>query len=221
MLRLFIVVFTLITIIGCDKSKLSDKEKYQIYGVVFDNSVGEKSEWRKKAKGSLRWIQNSISTKEDSFRQRNLLHWLDSINRVIDTSNLYVLLEDTLVKLYSDGGPMESIVQQNKVLKNDTSFVSLFKTLLSNDKSIEVIDKSKIKSSNKYNLVNKEFIPRDEFTEVGILSVSKISVNGEKNKACVYTSLICGEMCGHGRVFFLEKKAGKWLVSYHVEIWVS
>ena len=222
MLKLFIISFIFLTIVGCNKSKSSDDKNYQIYNVVFDKSVGKPIMWRKKAKGSLLWFSNSIKTREDSLKNNNLLKWIDSTNKVIDTANLYVLIEDTIISKMSIDLPFEMTFQNNQLLKKDTIFISILKSLFINDNNnIEVIDKSKIKPKENYRLVDNHYNSRNEFKEVGTLSFSKISYNNSEDKACVYTSLICGQLCGHGRIFFLEKIKGHWIILDYNELWIS
>jgi len=221
MLKLFILSFVFLVIVGCNQSKNSGNENYQLYNVVFDKSIGNPGMWRKKAKGSLLWLTNSIKTREDSLKNNNLLKWIDSTNKVIDTANLYVLIEDTLISKIPIDAPFEMTFQNNQLLQKDTTFIPILKSLFRSDNNIEIIDKSKIKPKENYKLVNTKYNSRNEFKEVGTLSFSKISYNNSKDKACVYASLICGQLCGHGRIFFLEKIKGHWIILDYNELWIS
>jgi hypothetical protein len=221
MCRLFIPAFIFFILIGCDNTNQFESEKYQIYNIVFDKSIGKPSRWRKKAKGSLLWLSNSIKTREDSLKNAELLRWIDSTNKVIDTANLYILLEDTVISKMNSELPFEMTFQNNKLLKKDTAFISILKSLFRKNNKIEVIDKSKIRPSEKYKLVDKLYKTRNEFKEVGIVSFSKISFNNSKDKACVYVSLVCGQLCGDGKVYFLEKKEGKWNILDYEGLWIS
>jgi hypothetical protein len=115
---------------------------------------------------------------------------------------LYVLIEETLISKITIDLPFEMTFQNNQLLKKDTTFIFIVKSLLRSDNNIEVIDKSKIKPKENYKLVNNQFDSRNEFKEVGTLSFSKICYNNSKGKECVYTLLMCGQLYGHGRIFF-------------------
>jgi hypothetical protein len=130
-------------LIGCNNTNQFENEKYQIYNIVFDKSIGKPSKWKKKAKGSLLWLSNSIKKREDSLKCTELLRWIDSTNKVIDTANLYILLEDTVISKMNSELPFEMTFQNNKLLKEDTAFISILKSLFRKNNKIEVIDKSK------------------------------------------------------------------------------
>ncbi len=221
MCRLFISAFIFFILIGCDNTNRFENEKYQIYNIVFDKSVGKPSKWRKKAKGSLLWLSRPIKTRADSLKNTELLRWIDSTSKVIDTANLYVLLEDTVILKMGSELSFKMIFQNNKLLKEDTTFVSILKSLFRKSNKIEVIHKSKIRPSENYKIVDKLCKTQNEFKEVGIVSFSRISFNNSKDKACVYVSLVCGQLCGDGKVYFLEKKEEKWNILDYVGLWIS
>lgn len=220
MTRIFLIALSFLVAAGCDNSNLSDTEKYEIYNTIFDKSIGKMNMWRKKEKGSLLWLTNSVKTKADSLKYSKLLMWIDSVNNVIDTANFYVIMEDTLISNLSNFNQWVTF-QNNDLLKKDTTFNAIFKSLLVTKNSIATIDKSKIKPQDNYLLVDKKYNYKSEFKEVGTLSFSTISYNNQKDKACVYASLHCGELCGHGRIFFLEKTKEKWTIIDYIEVWTS
>jgi hypothetical protein len=221
MLRLSIIIILFLSLVGCKTDNISNVDKYEIYSAVFDRIIGKEDKWRKKAKGSLLWLSASLKTKSDSLKNRELLKWLDSTNRVIDTAKLYVILDDTLIPQLPLEASFEMTFRNNKVIEKDTTFISVLKGLYKRKKSIETIDRSKIRSQYNYKIIGRPYSPRDEFKEVGILSISVISLNKENNIACVYTSLTCGSLCGYGRVFFLKKKIRQWVVLGHENLWIS
>lgn len=221
MIRKFLIALSFLVVAGCNDLNLSDTEKYEIYSTVFDRSVGKVNMWRKKEKGSLLRLTNSVKTKADSLKYPKLLLWIDSVNKIIDTANFYVIVEDTLISNLANFNQWVAF-QNNDLLKKDTIFNTIFKSLfVSTKNSIATIDKAKIKPQDNYLLVDKKYNYKSEFKEVGTLLFSIIFYNNQKDKACVYASLHCGELCGHGQIFFLEKKKGKWAIIDYIEVWTS
>ena len=47
----------------------------------------------------------------------------------------------------------------------------------------------------------------------GLLALSRVGFNQERNQALVYVNLSCGSLCGEGTWILLEKKAGVWAIS--------
>lgn len=220
-IRKYGLTFLFLSLLGCNRETSSNLDHYEIYNVVIDEIIGKEDKWRRKAKGSLFWLNASLKTKEDSSKNVKLINWLDSTNKVIDTAKFYLIMSDKLIPSLHFDAASAFAFENNSVIEKDSSFTSVLKGLYKSSKSIVTLDRSKIRSQGKYKIVDKQYSPRDEFKEIGILSLSRISFDSENSKACVYTSFTCGSLCGYGRIFFLEKANGKWFILGFKDLWIS
>jgi hypothetical protein len=55
----------------------------------------------------------------------------------------------------------------------------------------------------------------------GLLTLSEIIFNKQRNRALVSYSFVCGELCGYGNVLVLTKVGEKWKIHKTCESWVS
>jgi hypothetical protein len=55
----------------------------------------------------------------------------------------------------------------------------------------------------------------------GILTISRVGFNPDKNKAVVYIQNVASLMVASGKLFFLTKKNGSWEVQTEKMIWFS
>ncbi len=55
----------------------------------------------------------------------------------------------------------------------------------------------------------------------GIIIVSRIGFNRERDQAVVYSGMSCGELCGQGEFAWLLKRNGVWTVENSNVVWIS
>lgn len=55
----------------------------------------------------------------------------------------------------------------------------------------------------------------------GIISVSRVGFNKEKNQAVVYVGLQSDYLAGRGVIFLLEKKDNSWQIKKQTLLWIS
>ena len=67
----------------------------------------------------------------------------------------------------------------------------------------------------------KEFQVTDYNTEIGIIELSKIFLNKEKNEGALSCSYQCGEPCGKGYVFHIKKIENHWKIIDFEILWLS
>jgi hypothetical protein len=55
----------------------------------------------------------------------------------------------------------------------------------------------------------------------GIVIVSRIGYNRERDQAVVYSGMSCGELCGQGEFAWLVKRNGVWVLEDSNVVWIS
>ena len=74
----------------------------------------------------------------------------------------------------------------------------------------------------KTDSIHIQFIKRDENPKYAVgdrISLSSVILIGRR--AIVETEHYCGDLCGHGSIYFLEKKRGKWVIVSILPTWIS
>lgn len=205
------------------------RDNEQITKLVFYASVEPNSIYKKLL---LDFNQVNVKTLRFLFKNKNErikyakqqeAH-LDSLKKLLDTGRAYVLITDTLV-------PMERNYFQQKLIEvniakkrtsADTSLFAWWKKIALYTKSDEFYLKNlKFRYMYHYLYESKRKTIKGNALIAGIFSMSPIYYNKNKDKAFVYTSFICGSLCGDGKDFYLEKKNGRWFIFVKIRAWVS
>ena len=98
----------------------------------------------------------------------------------------------------------------------DNLFVEFENLKINISSAIKLVKKKNnkpIRSYTKIKLKNNKSKP--------ITYISFPLISNDNKKAVVYSSYICGTLCGNGGVFFLEKTNGKWEIIKYKERWIS
>lgn len=204
-----------------------DKDAIDVYNLALEKTIGSDTTWRYHLKIPPPFLfQPSQIYKVDRDEHLRLLKWRDSIKSVLDTAELFVIINrkiDTLsssdIKRISETLNSENNLQHK--MKGDTSFNA---TLLILKNKNTLFDSIKIKDfTTKFNfkIYSDKNFPDDKLRKIGSISFSRVAFNLAKNRAVVYTSFICGGLCGSGQILFFEKLNGKWEYLKTWEMWVS
>ena len=151
----------------------------------------------------------------------------DSLKLIMDTIQLFVVVNHQIDTLHSSDVQdiMETITSNKNNLeykmKGDTSFNETLKELCNNKLSFDTIDVTNLKTQFNYRIYSDRVFPDDKYRQIGAVSFSKVAFSNNKSKAAVYTSFVCGRLCGTGQILFFEKVNGKWKYIRTWEMWVS
>jgi hypothetical protein len=225
-----IITFLTIFIISCgnlvDRPKI-DQDSKDILNLAFDNSVGADSIWRYNFK--IPPVNPSLlyGKKISSLENKKFLRWQDSLKCILDTLELFMVIHhkiDTLTT--ADIFDIIETITSNKKnitdnLNGDTSFNEALKELCNNKLVFDTLETEKFITRFNYKIYSDRLFPDDKFKQVGTVSFSKVGFSSKKDKAVIYTSFMCGRLCGNGRIFFYEKIMGKWRYIRTWERWVS
>ena len=163
----------------------------------------------------------------DKLERLSFQKWQDSMRAILDTTELFVVINHKIDTLYNSA--ITEIIQTittNKSnldykMNGDTSFNESLRELCNNKLSYNTIDVLKLKTQYNYKIYSDRSYPKIELNQTGILSFSKIAFSNKKDKAAIYTSFMCGRLCGKGQILFYEKANGSWKYIRTWEMWVS
>lgn len=196
-----------------------------ILSLVFDTLVGSKSHWIEQ----LLPVQVPINpnTIDDAPLQQKWDNEIDSIRNRLDTSRFHLFIsENTRIPDHHLFDLINVIYSNENFNKNfygpDSSYSDLLQELR-NKKSLDTIKTTDVKSQYGYILhsLNSRNDQPTNTVIIGNVSFSRLVLNEEKDKACLYAELVCGTLCGYGNIYFLAKKNGIWEVTFKRNLWVS
>ncbi len=55
----------------------------------------------------------------------------------------------------------------------------------------------------------------------GFVGLSRVAIDQQKGRALVFVKDHCGDVCGSGDWYLLERQEGKWRITRRVNVWVS
>lgn len=229
---IFFSIFILLIFSCSGKSEIVENEieinieDKEVYNIVFNDIIGHDSISRN-ILNFYNDIQIEIesnfypsSRKEYEESGKNELSKAD-----VDSAQLYVSVFNKLINLKEEHDISNIISNENfksNFTEVDTTYIPLLKEL-NNSIGITTFDVSQLNTNFNYRIISNtsEFKEDKNNLSIGQISFSKIVYNQSKNKACVYTQLVCGGECGGGYIIVLNKLKNKWIISGRKNLWVS
>jgi len=218
------------TIYSCqtsvDRNKL-DRDSQEIYNLALDNTTGSDTIVRYHLRIPPLPPRLPNADKYDSDERLQFNKWQESLKKILDTAELFVVVNHKIDTL--SNSHIESIRETISTNKNnpqykmngDTSFNEAVRELCNNRLPFDTIDATKLRTKFNYRICTVRTFPQDKVRQIGTVSFSKIAFSNNKSKAAVYTSFICGNLCGSGQILFFEKVNGVWKYIRTWDMWVS
>lgn len=227
--KLLITILTL-SIFSCnisvDRNEL-DQDSQEIYNLSLDITTGSDTIVRYHLRIPPLPPQLPNADKYDSVERMQFTKWQDSLKKILDTAELFVVVNhkiDTLSN--SDIASIQETLSSNKnnleyKMSGDTSFNEAIRELCNNKLTFDTIDATKLRTQFKYKIYTDREFPKDKVRQIGTVSFSKVAYSSDRKKSAVYTSFICGGLCGSGQIIFFEKLNGVWKYIKSWDMWVS
>jgi hypothetical protein len=227
--KLLVIILTLF-IFSChtsvDRNEL-DQDSQEIYNLSLDITTGSDTIVRYHLRIPPLPPQLPNADKYDSLERMQFIKWQDSLKQILDTAELFVIVNhkiDTLSN--SDITSIQETLSANKnnleyKISGDTSFNEAIKELCNNKLTFDTIDATKLRTQFKYKIYTDREFPKDKVRQIGTVRFSKVAYSSDRKKSVVYTSLICGGLCGSGQILFFEKLNGVWKYIKSWDMWVS
>lgn len=208
-----------------DINKL-DQDSQEIYNLSLDNTTGSDTIVRYHLRipptPSQLYGEKVGKLETVKYQKRR-----DSLKLMLDTIKLFVVVDHKIDTLYSsDVHNIIETITSNKnnldyKMNGDTSFNETLRELCTNKLSFDTIDVTKLKTQFNYEIYSDRVFPNDKYRQIGTVRFSKVAFSNNKNRAAVYTSFMCGRLCGAGQILFFEKVNGNWKYIRTWEMWVS
>ncbi len=203
-----------------DKQML-DQDTQEIYNLALDHTTGSDTIFR------YHWKIPPMMPQLPNADKIVFLKWQDSLKTILDTAELFVIANHKIETLTtSDIANILETITSNKSnldykMDGDTSFNEALRELCNNKLSFDTIDITKLKTRFNFKIYSDRYFPDDDVRRIGEVRFSKIAFSNQRNKAAIYTSFICGRLCGTGQILFFEKLNGIWKYVRTWEMWVS
>lgn len=204
---------------------LNSTNKNEIVNIAFDARVGSDTFWRKELMPIL-FRPPGRHTKKDDIEYKLYEIRNDSIAKVIDSSQLYIFIKDSLIKFPEKNESIQSIINiyafSVEFPNVDTVFRSLLIKLVDSTDS-KPFDISILKNKYQYSIdYNKnEYKYPSTIIAIGRVRISSIAFNNNETMACIYSEINCGSECGGGSILFLKMIDGSWEIVGEKLLWVS
>jgi len=222
-----LIIISILLIISCktplDKLKLN-KDIQEIYNLALENTTGSDTIVRY----DLRLPPEPPNNDEILSLEKKLLKKSqDSLKQILIDAELFVVVNHKLEILSSSdiADIREMVTSKKNILTNqlngDTSFNEAIKELCNNNLISDSIETTKLRTKFNYKIYTDKAFPRDKIRHIGSVRFSKVGFSRNKNKAAVYTSFICGGLCGSGQILFFENVNKKWKHVKTWDLWIS
>jgi hypothetical protein len=140
-----------------------------------------------------------------------------------DTQNIVLAINDSLFA-YQDNN-LEYI---KRSLPSENYLEALNSIVNINKKSVS-IDLIDFKNTGKYKLRFLSLFPKGfdiwkedyDFVFGGVMHISRIYLNSNKDYGIFYCSFSCGGECGHGDIICIKRENNKWTIEKTIVIWIS
>jgi hypothetical protein len=179
-------------------------------------------------------VSGELLTKDQTAVYRAVLQ--DILTDSKDTLNLANTTELFKQPAFPFNGACPKTFQPRVALGSASAVHHFDQSLVLNLKIVlvdSVLQEAKIKNGDpailmKRVIEDRQDVPQkqiDDATERavknGLLMLSEIVFNKNRNRALVSYSFVCGELCGYGNVLVLRKVGEKWKIHKTCEGWVS
>jgi len=212
---------------GRNVHKASASDEGEITTLVFDASVYPDTTYKKMVlvlDSARIKFGFSIAIKPSATIQEESKHELDSLRKKLDTATIYVLLADSLLDVQTNSLSSEFLNKTRTKRDIDTdSIFNIWRKEIIIDQKSDQFDFAILSSKYHYKFkLKSKFHQSNGGTFIaGAFSMSPIFFNKKKDKAFVYSTFVCGGLCGGGQDIYLAKLKGKWEIVRKVSDWVS
>lgn len=219
----FICFLLILFIVSCqnkDNNVVSDTDEREILNLTLDKVIGSDTIWRYHLKLPPPPIPViAFTDKIDSIEYLKSIRRRDSAQKILDTATLFVVVykqNNYLAESY-----INNIKNQITNSKKDTAFNQALQQLCNQNLNNDTINIAILRPKSNFKIFNDSIAPDDRLRRIGSLRFSKIAFNETKDKACIYTSFSCGDLCGNSDIHFFIKENGKWIFVKTWELSVS
>lgn len=228
MRKYFIIMILLVGVQSC-KTDSADKYEMEVLSEIFDDLVEEM--------GILREQEIPVPPSFPVFDSNNAIGYditeykkkFDEVkirDRNIEDSTCVIAVFDTLVSCLSKNLNIESVKEQLPM----QGYIEAFNAMTNASITSQPLDLSKIGEREGLILKSCSEFPEGfkiwerenyNFLFVGVLEISRIYFDSQRQFGLLYISYACGRLCGEGAIACIQKIDNKWIIDKKILLWVS
>lgn len=112
----------------------------------------------------------------------------------------------------------------------DSGYIEAFNSMRDTSITNRSLDLSQIGERKEFILKYRSEFPEGfniwerenyDFLFLGVLEVSRIYFDKKRQFGLLYSSYVCGKLCGEGAIICIHKIDGKWIIEKNISLWVS
>ena len=218
------IILLAILFVSCSTTdKRAEHYQFQIYNIALDETVGDDSVYRRHQKiPPYFYLPSDNGFDSSEFREHR--RWSDSLQAILDTATLFVVVSSKLDSFLATdlGDDWQKLILSDNIGRSDLdSFRYLVEGRAYTGVGVDTVDIDRLVTKYSYKIIKKGSDPDDAVRNVGLVSFSSILFNSDQSYAVLSSSYICGRLCGNGRVFFLKRINDRWVLLNVFDTWVS
>jgi hypothetical protein len=139
-------------------------------------------------------------------------------NPKIEQRTLVVIIGDSLLE-------PQKVIKENAIKNNGLKeeYGALIELFLNSKLEQKPLDYNSLTNTGRYKLFSStskgKIKPSEKFAWA--VNFSRVVFNENKDEAILYVSLNCKGDCGVGKLLYLKKKSGRWMIDDFDSLWVS
>ena len=223
-------LFMMILLVGVQSCKINSTDEYEMKVLIeiFDDLIEEMGvlggqEIPPPPSISVFDNNNVIGYDTTEYKKNN---GIKTRNGNIRDSIWVIAVFDTLISCLDENLNIESVRKQ---LPNQ-GYIEAFNAMKSPSITSRPLDLSKIGKRKELALKYYSEFPEGfqiwerenyDFLFPGILEVSRIYFDRKRQFGLLYSSYVCGRLCGEGAIICIHKINDKWVIDKKILLWVS
>ncbi len=161
------------------------------------------------------------SSRINILREQVLADSTKRCNLYLDTTNFWKPQFTDIASKISDSSNTRFSVKLKSILTpflGSDKGTSIIDSLNSVQKRYSYID-FKLKACKVKDLSSRKHFINE--CEIGVIRISKMTLDSSKTKALLYFEFYCGSKCGMGDLISLELIDGVWFINGNLQFWIS
>ena len=224
----FIIMMLLIGIQSCRTDNV-DEYEMKVLIEIFDDlveEIGVLGEQEIPPPPSILVFDNNNAMGYDTAEYKKKLDGIKTRDGNIGDSIWVIAVFDTLISCLNENLHIESVREQLP----GRGYIEAFNAMKNPSITSQPLDLSKIGKREEFTLKYYSEFPEGsqiwerenyDFLFSGILEVSRIYFDRKRQFGLLYSSYVCGRLCGEGAIICIHKIDDKWVIDKKILLWVS
>ena len=218
-------------LIGIQSCRTDNVDEYEMKVLIeiFDDLIEEMGvlgEQEIPPPPSVLVFDNNNAMGYDTAEYKKKLDGIKTRDGNIGDSIWVIAVFDTLISCLNENLTIESVREQLP----GRGYIEAFNAMKNPSITSQPLDLSKIGKRGEFTLKYYSEFPEGfqiwerenyDFLFSGILEVSRIYFDRKRQFGLLYSSYVCGRLCGEGAIICIHKIDDKWVIDKKILLWVS